>query len=107
MDCIDCHNASGHPFPNPANLVDEAIHDGRISREPADRQGARSDGDHREVGRHRRPGKGARGEVRRDHRRVGAEGRQPAASKAARRSSPTQMQQILMLTSFAATNGNR
>jgi hypothetical protein len=33
MDCIDCHNASGHPFPNPANLVDQAILDGRISRD--------------------------------------------------------------------------
>lgn len=32
MDCIDCHNTTGHPFPNPANLVDEAIQDGRISR---------------------------------------------------------------------------
>ena len=32
MDCIDCHNAVGHPFPNPANLVDEAIAEGKISR---------------------------------------------------------------------------
>ena len=32
MDCIDCHNAAGHPFPNPANLVDEAIQEERISR---------------------------------------------------------------------------
>lgn len=32
MDCIDCHNASGHPFPNPANLVDAAIQEERISR---------------------------------------------------------------------------
>jgi nitrate/TMAO reductase-like tetraheme cytochrome c subunit len=32
MDCIDCHNAAGHPFSNPANLVDEAIRDGKISR---------------------------------------------------------------------------
>jgi len=32
MDCIDCHNAVGHPFPNPAGLVDDAIRDGRISR---------------------------------------------------------------------------
>ncbi len=32
IDCIDCHNASGHPFPNPANLVDEAINEGKISR---------------------------------------------------------------------------
>ena len=32
MDCIDCHNASGHPFSNPANLVDDAIEEGRIDR---------------------------------------------------------------------------
>jgi hypothetical protein len=33
MDCIDCHNASGHPFPNPDTLVDQAIQEGRISRD--------------------------------------------------------------------------
>jgi hypothetical protein len=33
MDCIDCHNAAGHPFPNPADLVDRAINEGRISRD--------------------------------------------------------------------------
>ena len=32
MDCIDCHNASGHPFGNPANLVDDALQEGRIER---------------------------------------------------------------------------
>lgn len=32
MDCIDCHNASGHPFGNPADLVDEAIQEERIDR---------------------------------------------------------------------------
>ncbi len=32
MDCIDCHNASGHPFPNPADLVDEALQEERIDR---------------------------------------------------------------------------
>jgi len=32
VDCIDCHNASGHPFSNPANLVDDALEEGRISR---------------------------------------------------------------------------
>jgi hypothetical protein len=41
MDCIDCHNASGHPFPNPANLVDESIRDGKVSRSlPAVKQRA-------------------------------------------------------------------
>jgi hypothetical protein len=32
IDCIDCHNASGHPFSNPANLVDDALEEGRIDR---------------------------------------------------------------------------
>ncbi len=32
MDCIDCHNAAGHPFSNPANLVDDALEEGRIDR---------------------------------------------------------------------------
>jgi hypothetical protein len=32
MDCIDCHNAAGHPFRNPAIRVDEAIAQGLIDR---------------------------------------------------------------------------
>ena len=32
IDCIDCHNAAGHPFGNPADLVDDAIQEGRIDR---------------------------------------------------------------------------
>ena len=32
MDCIDCHNASGHPFTDPAELVDNAISQGYIDR---------------------------------------------------------------------------
>ena len=32
VDCIDCHNAAGHPFGNPANLVDDALEEGRIDR---------------------------------------------------------------------------
>ena len=32
VDCIDCHNAAGHPFSNPANLVDDALEEGRIDR---------------------------------------------------------------------------
>ena len=33
MDCSDCHNASGHPFRNPADRVDHAMQEGRISRD--------------------------------------------------------------------------
>lgn len=33
MECFNCHNSVGHPFPNPANRVDQAIAEGRISRD--------------------------------------------------------------------------
>lgn len=32
MACYDCHNSVGHPFTNPATLVDEAIRTGKIDR---------------------------------------------------------------------------
>ena len=32
MECYNCHNAVGHPFPNPADLVDDALAAGRIDR---------------------------------------------------------------------------
>jgi hypothetical protein len=31
MDCLDCHNQSGHPFPTPEKTIDEALSDGRLS----------------------------------------------------------------------------
>ena len=36
MACYDCHNAVGHPFPNPAVTVDEAIRTGKIDRSMPD-----------------------------------------------------------------------
>jgi hypothetical protein len=33
MDCIDCHNRMGHPFTTPEKAIDEALADGRLSRE--------------------------------------------------------------------------
>ncbi len=33
MECFNCHNSVGHPFPNPADRVDQAIAEGRISRD--------------------------------------------------------------------------
>lgn len=33
MDCVDCHNKVGHPFPSPALMVDSALAEGRISPE--------------------------------------------------------------------------
>jgi hypothetical protein len=32
MECYDCHNQTGHPFPNPEDLVDAALAEGRIDR---------------------------------------------------------------------------
>jgi nitrate/TMAO reductase-like tetraheme cytochrome c subunit len=32
MECYDCHNQAGHPFPNPEDQVDHAIATGRIDR---------------------------------------------------------------------------
>jgi hypothetical protein len=32
MECVDCHNASGHPFVNPADRVDAAMQEGKIDR---------------------------------------------------------------------------
>jgi nitrate/TMAO reductase-like tetraheme cytochrome c subunit len=32
IECFDCHNAVGHPFPDPADAVDDAIATGRIDR---------------------------------------------------------------------------
>ncbi len=31
MDCVDCHNRIGHPFPAPGELIDQALADGRLS----------------------------------------------------------------------------
>lgn len=33
MDCIDCHNRAAHYIPNPAEVVDQAIANGQISRD--------------------------------------------------------------------------
>jgi hypothetical protein len=33
MDCVDCHNRMGHPFPSPGDLIHEAFADGRLSQD--------------------------------------------------------------------------
>jgi hypothetical protein len=33
MDCVDCHNRVGHPFPYPERATDDAIADGKLSRD--------------------------------------------------------------------------
>lgn len=33
MDCVDCHNRIGHPFPSPENLADRTLADGQLSQD--------------------------------------------------------------------------
>lgn len=33
MDCMDCHNRPAHQFPSPARSVNDALEDGRLSRD--------------------------------------------------------------------------
>ena len=33
MDCVDCHNRVGHPFPYPERATDDAINEGKLSRD--------------------------------------------------------------------------
>jgi hypothetical protein len=33
MDCVDCHNRVGHPFDSPDRLIDNALAEGRVSRD--------------------------------------------------------------------------
>lgn len=33
MDCVDCHNRAGHPFPSPERLTDAALSNGQLSAE--------------------------------------------------------------------------
>ena len=79
MDCIDCHNAAGHPFGNPANLVDDALEEGSHRSQPAFDQGALGR-DHPEGSRDLGAGRRAREEVhgadrgRGAARRAGSEG---------------------------------
>jgi len=100
MDCIDCHNASGHPFTNPADLVDDAIEEGRIDRSLVSIK-ARSDAIIKSAA-------GIAGPEKERAAKFAAiiaaaapkDG--PAASKEAERKFADEMQQILMLTSFSS-----
>ena len=33
MDCVDCHNRVGHPFPPPERVIDDARAEGQLSRD--------------------------------------------------------------------------
>ena len=73
MECFDCHNSVGHPFPNPADAVDDAIATGRIERSlPSTKQRALEliEATDKLV----RPLRRARQGGRQDHRRLSIEG---------------------------------
>ncbi len=99
MDCIDCHNASGHPFTNPADLVDNAIEEGYIDRSLPSIK-ARSDTIIQSaagVG-----GPAAEREAKFARLIAAAAPKDsPAANKDAEKKFAATMQQILMLTSFS------
>jgi hypothetical protein len=33
MDCVDCHNRVGHPFPPPERVIDDALAEGQVSQD--------------------------------------------------------------------------
>jgi hypothetical protein len=101
IDCIDCHNAVGHPFSNPANLVDDALEEGRIDRNLPSIK-ARSDAIIQKAA-------GISGPE--DDRAVtfaaliaaaAPQGEQSAKVKAAEQGFAAEMKRILLLSSFAA-----
>ena len=99
MDCIDCHNAAGHPFSNPANLVDHAINDGKISRACRRSRRARS----RSLKKPRRlpAAKAERVEVRQLIATSAPKDLKPELTKA-EKAFEEEMKRILLLTSFSA-----
>ncbi len=100
MDCIDCHNASGHPFTNPANLVDDAIEEGRIDRSLPSIK-ARSDTIIQQAAGIAGPEK-ERAAKFAQIVAAAAPKDIPATSKGTEKKFADEMQQILMLTSFSS-----
>jgi len=99
MDCIDCHNASGHPFTNPADLVDDAVEEGRIDRSLPSIK-ARSDAIIKSAAGIGGPDK-ERAAKFSQIIAAAAPKDVPAAAKGAETKFANEMQQILMLTSFS------
>jgi hypothetical protein len=101
LDCIDCHNAAGHPFSNPANLVDDALAEGRIDRSLPSIK-ARSDTIIQKAS-------GISGPETERAARFGEliaaaapKSEQKAAAKEAEQKFAAEMKRILLLSSFAA-----
>ena len=106
MECIDCHNASGHPFPNPERLVDDAMEDGRIDRSLLPSIKARSDTIIQKSAGIGGPDKERAAKFAQI---IAAEAPKdaPAKSKDAEKKFADTMQQILMLTSFSGERNGK
>jgi hypothetical protein len=101
MDCIDCHNASGHPFTNPSNLVDDAIEEGRIDRSLPSIK-ARADAIIQSATGIAGPEK-ERAQKFAQLIAAAVPKDNPPAAKEAEQKFASEMQQILMLTSFSSS----
>jgi NapC/NirT cytochrome c family protein len=106
IDCIDCHNASGHPFTNPARLVDDAMEEGRIDRSLLPSIKARSDTIIQKSAGIGGPDKERAAKFAQI---INAEAPKdaPAKSKDAEKKFADTMQQILMLTSFSGDHNGK
>ena len=100
MDCIDCHNASGHPFTNPADLVDDAIEEGRIDRSLPSIK-ARSEAIIQQAAGIAGPEKERAAKFAQIIATAAPKEGPPATKEAEKKFTDT-MQQILMLTSFSS-----
>jgi nitrate/TMAO reductase-like tetraheme cytochrome c subunit len=101
IDCIDCHNAAGHPFGNPADLVDDAIEEGRIDRSLPSIK-TRSDAIIAKANGISGPQAERAAKFAELIAAAAPKGAQDAKTKAAEEQFAAEMKRILLLTSFAA-----
>jgi hypothetical protein len=101
IDCIDCHNAAGHPFSNPANLVDDALAEGRIDRSLPSIK-ARSDAIIQKASGISGPEDERASKFSELIATAAPKGEQKAAAKEAEQKFAAEMKRILLLSSFAA-----
>ena len=101
IDCIDCHNAVGHPFSNPANLVDDALAEGRIDRSLPSIK-ARSDAIIQKAGGIFGPEEERAAKFAEIIAAAAPKGEQKAAAKEAEQRFAAEMKSVLLLSSFAA-----
>ena len=101
IDCIDCHNAAGHPFSNPANLVDDALEEGRIDRSLPSIK-ARSDAIIQKASGISGPEEERAAKFAALIADAAPQGEQKPKTKEAEQKFAAEMQRILLLSSFAA-----